>query len=82
MATKKKSKAEQREEPILILDDGVRYQGTVRAGRPHTEQHDEGTLVWPNGDKYTGQFKNGKRHGRGIRKNQDGSIFEGNYEED
>ena len=39
-------------------------------------------MNWPNGDKYTGQFKNGKRHGRGIRKNADGSVFEGNYEED
>ena len=56
-------------EPIIELEGGLRYQGSMERGLPHGE----GKLTWPNGDYYLGNFKYGKRNGFGSRVNVDGS---------
>ena len=91
MATETKGKgakgAATDKQHTLILDGGIKYKGEVKAQVPHTSMGpknvpNEGKMEWPNGDVYIGQFKNGKRHGKGRRKNEDGSTYEGYYEDD
>ena len=74
----KSSKAAMDRQHTLILDNGIRYKGPVKAQVPHGR----GKMVWPNGDEYDGNFVNGKRDGHGKRVNADGSMYEGEYKED
>ena len=39
-------------------------------------------MTYANGDVYEGHFLNGLKHGSGVKTNDDGSIYKGEYKDD
>jgi hypothetical protein len=42
-------------------------------------RHGHGELIFPDRSTYKGWWQNDKRHGSGVRKYADGTVFIGNY---
>lgn len=61
----------------LVLDDGARYEGAVRDGRPHGL----GTATFANGNRYVGDWADGQMHGRGTFTYADGGTYVGPFVE-
>jgi len=55
-----------------------KYVGEWKDGR----RNGQGTFTWANGDKYVGEWKDDKKHGQGKKTHVDGTIEEGQWEED
>jgi 1-phosphatidylinositol-4-phosphate 5-kinase len=65
-----------------------KYKGLFKDGRPskYGEMRYQTSLEGMNGDlesgDYKGEWKGGKRHGEGVMKWDDGSVFEGTWSVD
>ena len=60
----------------LTFDDGSRYEGGVKDGKPHGK----GKSFTSSGECiYEGSFKNGLRHGKGKKLNGWGGYYEGEF---
>ena len=59
----------------LTYDNGARYHGQLRNGKPHGH----GVLTWANGNRYEGDFVDGARTGRGVYTWANGDRYEGDF---
>lgn len=59
----------------MVWNDGSRYSGAFRAGRPHGA----GILIGATGERYEGEFEQGRRHGRGVLIERNGDRYEGEF---
>ena len=60
---------------VIILDGGIRYEGTVRNGKIHGE----GKLTFPDGRVYEGEFANGQIEGEGTYTYPDDRSYVGKF---
>ena len=60
---------------LLILDGGIRYEGTVS----HGKVHGKGTLTFPDGRIYEGEFMGGEIEGEGTYSYPDGRNYVGEF---
>jgi hypothetical protein len=60
---------------LLILDGGLRYEGTIR----NRKMHGEGKLTFPDGRIYEGGFANGQIEGEGTYTYPDGRSYVGEF---
>jgi hypothetical protein len=58
-------------------NEGGYYTGKLLGDKPHGF----GVVRWDNGNSFEGNFDKGKRKGKGKKINKDGSVFEGDYED-
>jgi hypothetical protein len=60
---------------LLILDGGLRYEGTIR----NRKMHGEGKLTFPDGRVYEGGFADGQIEGEGTYTYPDGRSYVGEF---
>ncbi len=60
---------------LLILEGGLRYEGTIR----NRKMHGEGTITFPDGRIYEGEFADGQIEGEGAYTYPDGRSYVGGF---
>ena len=62
-------------EVVVILDGGIRYEGSVHGGKIHGE----GKVTFPDGRIYKGEFANGQIEGEGTYSYPDDHMYVGEF---